>query len=169
MLVPTPEELAETPLSHTRSDIKLAYIGIHIWEIPPHDPIGPGIWAFLAIALYNPILALVKISVLLFLLRLAEIKPAVRTVAWVLIVFTAVLMVAICLAVIFECNPIAYNWDGTLDGHCFDRKSFALSTAGLTILTDFTTLAMPFWIFLGLGMNWKAKTALLAVFGVGIM
>ena len=154
----------------TCSDIKFAYIGIHLWEIPPHDPVGPGRWAWVALLIYNPILALVKISVLVFLLRLATTRPAVRITSWILIVFTSALMVAVCFAVLFICQPIQFNWDAsTPGGRCVERKSFGASTGALTVFTDFTTLAIPFWIFLSLRMRKKAKIALLAVFGLGIM
>jgi hypothetical protein len=150
-------------------DIKLAYIGIHNDEIPSVDYFTMGLVGYVNGLIYNPILSMVKVSVLLFLLRLAGTKPTVRLAIWTLLVFTIALMVAIFFCVIFVCDPVSYVWDHSQDGHCFDKKPFAMWTGGVTLFTDLLTLALPFWIFLGLRMPKKAKMALLGVFALGFM
>ncbi|KAL1845113.1 hypothetical protein VTK73DRAFT_1097 [Phialemonium thermophilum] len=147
--------------------IKEGYIGIHNREIPPHDPTEANILNFINGLLYNPILSMVKISVLTFLLRLASTKPAVRVTVWILMIFTACMMIVIFFCVIFVCHPIAANWDKTIKAHCFNRNTFSMWTASVNLLTDFLTLAIPFWIFLGLRMARKVKIALLCVFAMG--
>lgn len=113
---------------------------------------------------------MVKVSILLFLLRLAGTRPAVRFTIWVLMVFTICLMIAIFFCVIFVCSPVAYNWDRSIEGGtCFDKKPFTMWTGAVTIFTDLLTLALPFWIFLGLRMPRRVKAALLGVFALGFM
>lgn len=152
-------------------DMKLLYVGIHKWDVPKHNPnVTEGmIWIYTVGAVYNPILAIVKQSVLIFLLRLASIKRGVRIVVWVTAVFNAALMIATLLVVILQCDPVALNWDPTLEGSCIDKVRFAVSTACLTIVTDIIALALPFYIFLGLKIDRKKKIGLLLVFLLGIM
>lgn len=147
------------------------FIAIHIWDVPPdYDVIQAGIWNFAVQVLYNPILALVKTSMLLFLLKLGSQKPGVRISIHILNALNLSLMVAIFLVVIFQCNPIAFNWDKTIEGgHCVQQGTFYLATAALTIFTDVLNLALPFWVFLDLKMPLRVKVALLFVFLLGAM
>ncbi|KAH8895311.1 hypothetical protein GQ53DRAFT_838978 [Thozetella sp. PMI_491] len=150
--------------------IKTGYVGIHSWEIPPHDGFLPGVWSYINGIVYHPILSLVKISVLLFLLRIASIKDNVRIAIWVLIgIFTAY-MIAVALAVVFVCDPIAFNWDPSIkDARCFNKIAFVLGTSSITCFTALVTLAVPFWIFLSLRMARKAKIAVLVIFALGLI
>ena len=163
-----PQHLLYWTYSRLVLDIKVAYIAIHYYEIPPHDLLAAGIWGTVTSLIYNPILSMVKVSVLAFLLRFASIQTGVRITIWVLIVFTLGLMVAATLGIVFMCTPIAFNWDPSIKiGSCIDKPRFVLSTSGLGVFTDITTIAIPFYIFLGLRMTRKKKMAILAVFGLG--
>ncbi|CAK7197634.1 hypothetical protein SEUCBS139899_000282 [Sporothrix eucalyptigena] len=149
--------------------MKTNFIGIHIWDVPAeYDVVQSLIWNFAVQVLYNPILALVKTSMLLFLLKLGSQKPGVRWSIHVLNALNLSLMVAIFLVVIFQCTPIRYNWDTTIEGgHCIAQGTFYLATAALTIFTDVLNLALPFWVFLDLKMPTRVKVALLFVFLLG--
>ena len=150
--------------------MKTNFIGIHFKDIPAHDPVPPLIWNFAVQVLYNPILSLVKTSVLLFLLRLGGQKPGVPWTIHALNVFNIGLMIAIFLVVLFQCNPIAFNWNTTIaGGKCIQQGTFYVATAALTIFTDLLVLALPFWIFLDLKMPLKLKIALICVFLLGFM
>ncbi len=151
--------------------MKTNFIGIHIQDVPPdYDVITANIWNYAVQVLYNPILALVKTSVLLFLLKLGSQKPGVRWCIHALNALNLGLMVAIFLVVIFQCAPIAYNWDTSIpNAHCINRAVFYVATAGLTIFTDVLNLALPFWIFLDLKMPLRVKITLMFVFLLGAM
>lgn len=157
--------------------MKKLYIGIHYWETPKYASpaemlraLEPGlIWTYAVGAIYNPILAIVKQSILIFLLRLGGTKPGVRTVVWITAVFNAALMVAVFLVVIFQCNPINHNWKLYEPGTCIKQTEFGVSTACLTILTDLIALALPFYIFLDLKIAKRTKIALLFVFALGLV
>lgn len=153
--------------------MKLAYIGIHIWDVPKDADFAAGLlWIYIVGAVYNPILALVKQSVLTLLLRLAGTKPAVRTAVWITAIFNAAEMVAVFLAVIFQCTPIEAFWKPQLlaeGGHCIEAVPFGLATGCLTILTDLATLALPIYIFFDLKINKRTKIALIFVFLLGFL
>ncbi|CAK7214064.1 hypothetical protein SEUCBS140593_002052 [Sporothrix eucalyptigena] len=149
--------------------MKTNFIGIHIWDVPTtYDVETAAIWNWVVQVLYNPILALVKTSMLLFLLKLGSHKPGVRWCIHFLNALNLALMISIFVVVIFECNPVAYSWDKTIvGGHCINEANFLIATSGLTIFTDILCLALPFWVFLGLKMAMRVKIALLFVFMLG--
>lgn len=128
-------------------------------------------WFYLAQLFYNPILALVKASVLCFLLRLGGQKPGVRNAIYFLNTFNALQAIAIFLVATLQCLPIEANWDAAVKADpntkCIDN-SFHVTISSITILTDIAVIALPFWIFLGLKMPRAAKVAVLGIFTMGL-
>ncbi|UQC82683.1 CFEM domain-containing protein [Colletotrichum lupini] len=165
------DSIAETAASYM--GMRLGFIGIHVSDIPLEADSRLGsLWNYIIQLLYNPILAIVKTSVLMFLLRLSGQKRSVRYAIHALNVFNIALGIAIFTTIIFQCQPISYFWEKAgrnppTEGKCIDMAAFYVSTASLTIFTDVLALALPFWIFLGLKMPLRVKMALLAVFGLG--
>ncbi|KAI0596740.1 CFEM domain-containing protein [Biscogniauxia sp. FL1348] len=162
--------IAETGCSYM--GMRTAYFGVHIYNIPPTADRSLGMkWNYLIQILYNPILALVKSSILLFLLRIGGQQRKIRYLIHSLNAFNIGLMIAIFITVIFQCSPISYFWervrDPTLEGSCIDTGAFYIATAGLTIFTDILVLILPFRIFMGLKMSVKLKIAIMAVFLLG--
>ncbi|KAK6219767.1 CFEM domain-containing protein [Colletotrichum tabaci] len=165
------ESVAETAASYM--GMRYAFLGVHVYDIPMEADSRLGsLWNYIIQLLYNPILALVKTSVLMFLLRLSGQKRSIRYTIIGLNVFNIALMIAIFTTVVFQCQPISYFWEKAgrnppTEGKCIDMGAFYVSTASLTIFTDVLALALPFWIFLGLKMQIRVKIALLAVFALG--
>ncbi|KAF6838656.1 CFEM domain-containing protein [Colletotrichum musicola] len=86
-----------------------AYLGVHLSDIPKdRDPRLGSFWNYIGQILYNPILAIVKSSVLLFMLRLGGHKRGVRLTIHALNMFNVALGIAIFVVVIFQCAPIAF-------------------------------------------------------------
>jgi hypothetical protein len=158
-------------LIHAPIDIKLGYFGWQQKNVPAdYDP-SPGLWWFyIAQIFYNPILALVKCSVLVFILRLGERRRGVRTAVYVLIAFTALQAVAIFFVVVLQCLPIPAVWDAASysDAKCI-KPEFHVTISSLTILTDVLVLVLPFYVFLGLKMRKATKVAVLCCFASGAM
>jgi hypothetical protein len=152
--------------------MRKAYLGVHVYDIPAAADMSQGLfWNYVIQTLYNPILALVKSSVLLFMLRLGGHQKSIRYCIHMLNIFNIGLMIAIFVTVIFQCSPISYFWQRvaypTTKGACVNTGAFYVSTAGLTIVTDFLVLALPFRIFMSLNMGSRVKIALMAVFLLG--
>lgn len=150
--------------------IKLNFIGIHFYDVPKGtDPIPGLIWIYVIGAVYNPVLAFVKQSVLFLILRIAGLDGRVRFVSWLTSFINMAEMVVVFLVVIFQCSPVESFWNIKLGQHCINQETFALSTALLTILTDIVVVALPFWVFLGLQMSNSKKAAMIVVFSMGLM
>lgn len=151
--------------------MKLMFFGIHYWNIPTDADMALAYkWAYAMGAVYNPILALVKISILTFTLRFASVLDVVRYIVWTTIAFITALMIAVFLVVIFECTPFNANWDANVTGHCVSSQQFGESTTSLTIITDVITMVLPFYIFAGLQkLSTRKKFTLAFVFGLGAL
>lgn len=120
--------------------------------------------------LYNPILSLVKLSVILFMLRLNGQKRSIRIFAWAIFAVTLILMVAIIIVVIFQCSPIPFVYDTTIKGgHCIQQGAFYVATASITILTDILVLILPTWITIGLQMPVRQKAAVIGLLSLGLV
>ncbi|KAK7596859.1 hypothetical protein V3481_003467 [Fusarium oxysporum f. sp. vasinfectum] len=117
--------------------------------------------------LYNPILALVKSLILFFLLRLGGHRRSIRWSIYALNTFNIALMFAIFTTVIFQI-PIAAFWNHSITPRRqIDGPMFYITTAIITIVTDFLVLLIPFWVFVGLKMRLAAKIGLIVVFLMG--
>jgi hypothetical protein len=130
--------------------------------------------------LYNPILALVKASIIFFLWRLGDKRKAIR---WSLISFFVLnlgLAVATFVADLCQCTPVSYYWNhyvtDTYDaegsvvekaGTCIQQVNFFLITAGLSVLTDILIMMIPAAMIWGLKMKRSKKIAVWAVMSLG--
>ncbi|TEY33015.1 hypothetical protein BOTCAL_0698g00050 [Botryotinia calthae] len=147
------------------------YVGLHIWDVPlDYDPV-PGLKLNFAVQiLYNPILSIVKTSILVFLLRITGKKIEIKQTIWALLILNNALMVAIFIVVIFQCTPISYNWLVNIPGgYCIEQGVFYTVSTFFTLVTDILVLAVPFWIIIGLKMPRKTKFAAIAVFFLGFL
>ncbi|KAL4931812.1 uncharacterized protein BDV17DRAFT_288396 [Aspergillus undulatus] len=140
--------------------------------------------------LYNPILAIVKASVIVFLFRLEDRRPVIHWNLHVLFWVNLLLMVAIFLADLFQCTPLHYVYDyPAMDlaaqraagadetgmsngkvikgGKCIGQIEFFLSSAALTVLTDIWLLCIPTMVVWRLQMNRRKKIAIIAVLSMG--
>ncbi|KAK7409380.1 hypothetical protein QQX98_008442 [Neonectria punicea] len=149
---------------------KLNYYGWEEDDVPEYDPSAGLWWNFFEQLCYNPVLAFVKASILVFLLRLQGHNKTIHRSIWGLIIANALHAVAIFFAALFQCVPIETNWNSELradpNTRCIDN-SFHIIQSSLTIAMDVMILVLPFWIFLGLRMPRGAKIAVLGIFAIG--
>lgn len=150
------------------------FVGIHLSEM-----IASGItmetgmlWNFAAQLVYNPILACVKCSVLVFLLRLGGgLERKTRWCIYGVGTITLVQMIIIFLVLCLQCRPLHYYWaqygQSPPQGSCFNLPIFYISTAAVTVLTDLLVLALPVWIFVGLKMRASLKAMVIGLFLLG--
>ncbi|KAB5560287.1 hypothetical protein GE09DRAFT_86452 [Coniochaeta sp. 2T2.1] len=157
--------------------MRLGYVGIHTYDVPPNDTEGLS-WYYnwLCLVFYTPILWLVKISILVFLLRLGGLQnQRVRIAIYCMIAVVTSIMIANQCVIILQCNPAHVGWTTpwfereALGYHCIDAAAFTISAGALAIFTDLVLLIVPFWIFLDLRINKRMRNALIGVFMLGIV
>ena len=79
-------------------------------------------------------LALSKISICLFLLRLSLFKR-LKYLLYGLIAFTAISHTTLFFLIIFQCNPINKVWHMDIDGTCFSKETvekIVIAQGGMT-------------------------------------
>jgi hypothetical protein len=157
--------------------------GYHHYDIPEltiEDQIQASKYDIANQLLYNPILALVKASIVFFLWRLEDRRKVIR---WSLASFFALnlgLAIATFVADLCQCTPVSYYWNrhatDTYDsdgnaiykaGTCIHLVNFVLITAGLSVLTDVLIMIIPAAMVWGLKMSSSKKIAVWAVMSLG--
>ncbi|KAH7333359.1 hypothetical protein BKA65DRAFT_539013 [Rhexocercosporidium sp. MPI-PUGE-AT-0058] len=142
--------------------------------------------------LYNPILSLVKASVMLFLLRIGNTKKCVKYALYFAQALNLGLAIAIFFADAFQCTPVRYMYEkvkmdaearkvagadakGQVDGvtifggTCIDQIQFFLVSAGLVVMTDVITLIIPTAIVWDLQMPLRRKFIAIGMLSVGFI
>ncbi|KAJ5373242.1 hypothetical protein N7517_005248 [Penicillium concentricum] len=148
------------------------YIGYNVWEIPKdHPAILGNKYTYATELIYNPILALVKTSILLFLLRLTGQKNTVRLAIWGLLILNGIAAIITFFLTVFRCVPVAANWDlaSYPNATCLDFANFVTGTASVSILTDILALMLPTWIVYRLQMQWNQKLMLIGILSLGLL
>ena len=86
-------------------------------------------------------------------------------------VLNAVAAVATFLVTVFNCVPIASNWDPDAypDKKCVNFADFVTGTASVAIFTDFLVLLLPTWIVYNLHIARKQKIMLVGILSFGLM
>ncbi|KAI1735567.1 hypothetical protein F4680DRAFT_302835 [Xylaria scruposa] len=149
--------------------IKTNFIGIRWQDIPPHDPVPGLVWNYAIEILYNPILALVKTSILLLLMRLFGQKPGVKRFILWMNTANIGMMIAVFFGTVLQCTPINKTWETSLQGTCIDRRVLFTVSSSFNILTDILILALPLRIFIDLKIPRRTKIALMFIFLLGFL
>lgn len=96
----------------------------------------------------------------------ASSLPAIANIGRILI---SCRMLAVILGSLSICQPLAYNWDTTLDGHCGNSVTLWICTGVLNIVTDLVVLLLPMPYLYSLTMASYKKAVLMVTFGLGLL
>ncbi|KAH7024497.1 uncharacterized protein B0I36DRAFT_352728 [Microdochium trichocladiopsis] len=158
---------------------KLAEYGIgrDVWALTPSDITNFGIALWLITLFYYVLISLLKISILLFYLRIFP-SQGFRRVTWATIAVVSLYALAFLLAHILQCQPVSFNWTqwndpggrpgtGPKQGRCIDNIAVARSNAVISIVLDVWMLLLPLYKVRELNTSLKKKIAISAMFFVG--
>ncbi|KAF8860571.1 hypothetical protein BDZ45DRAFT_724503 [Acephala macrosclerotiorum] len=113
----------------------------------------------------------IKLSIAIFLLRIAIQRPYI----WILrisMVVVAIWSIAIFIYELFQCIPIAAQWDFTIkNAKCESGNSFAAaaySISVMTIVTDWLYALLPIPMIWKVQMSLQAKTTVVFILSLGI-
>ncbi|KAI5200443.1 hypothetical protein AUEXF2481DRAFT_43929 [Aureobasidium subglaciale EXF-2481] len=125
-------------------------------------------WFFCEIS-YTLATATLKISIGLFLLRIAVVKTHIWIIRWIMI-FNVVFAVPYCLLVTFQCRPISFWWDLHPEHHgkCLSPKVIVINTYIISVLNsvaDWTFGILPFFIVRKLQMKRQTKVLVASILG----
>ncbi|KAF4626248.1 hypothetical protein G7Y89_g11912 [Cudoniella acicularis] len=127
-------------------------------------------YGYVTEVIYVPILALIKISIMCFLLRLTGQKLAVKRAIWALMIVTTIITLINLPLVVFQCVPVSSIWDKTiLNPTCVNFTMVTNVFAAFSIVTDGLTLTIPTWIVYDLQINRRQKIMLVGVLSFGLI
>jgi len=132
-------------------------------------------------------LALSKISICQFLLRLSKFDHLRRFLQG-LIVIIILTHLPLTLLMIFQCHPVQKYWNQTLPGSCFRKdtvEKIVISQGGMwgsrrnvrlllilaviSIVTDFIGALFPMFLIWNVDIRFRSKVGLCLLMGLGIL
>lgn len=146
-------------------------IGRDGWTLSFDQLYNFGMYFYIEEVLYFFQIAMVKLALLFFFLRIFP-APIVRRLLWTTVGFVILYGIVFVFIGIFTCSPISYfwtKWDREHTGKCLDINVIAWSNAGIGIAIDCWMLAIPLWQLKGLNMHWKKKLSVAAMFMLGTL
>ncbi|OJD40489.1 phosphatidylserine decarboxylase [Diplodia corticola] len=131
-------------------------------------------WLYIHSLIIMVAVSAVKVSIALFLMRLAERTRKVRFL-WGMIVFLVLFTVACACTLIFQCSPIAAAWDYSLrmppaKAKCFSMNTFrniGMFNSIVNIVTDLLFASLPVPLIWELQINIRAKLTLASILSLG--
>lgn len=146
-------------------------LGKDIWTLPDSEITSFVYWFYHMEYEYFLNLALLKMSLLFFYLKIFPNK-GVRIVLWATIGYNAVWGVAFILLAIFQCQPISFywtGWDGLHEGTCLDANALGWANAITSIILDIWMLAIPLMQLRSLQLHIKKKIGVAIMFSTGTL
>ena len=121
--------------------------------------------------LYGLSIALSKCAILLLYLRVfTTSNRAFTTCVYLMGSVVVATGIANTFAAVFQCSPVAYAWNKSLQGgHCIDEVAFARSMTLPNVVTGAIMLVVPLPLSWRLNLTLSARVALTATFLHGIM
>jgi hypothetical protein len=99
--------------------------------------------------LYPASLGVIKLSIILFFIRILPPEHAWKKALYGLASWVVVSETAFTVALFLQCRPLNYYWDKTVKGTCFDQPKFYYVDAALNMATDLVILSVPWFVFRG--------------------
>lgn len=146
-------------------------LGRDIWTLTPQQITDFGFYFYLMAWLYFTQVALVKLSLIFFYMRIFPSQGS-RRLLWGTVAFTALFGFAFVVTAIFQCMPINYfwtKWDGRGGGSCANANAISWANASINIALDLWILAIPLWQLRSLKLHWKKKIGVALMFCVGTL
>jgi hypothetical protein len=113
-------------------------LGRDMWTLSPDEITRFAIYFWIGTIIYFIELALLKLSIIFFFLRIFPGKT-IRRVLWATVVFITAFGIAFLFAATFECTPVSYTWIDWLGeggGTCVNIAAIAWANAAVNIALD---------------------------------
>ncbi|KUI53671.1 hypothetical protein VP1G_01089 [Cytospora mali] len=147
--------------------------GYHVTELVTRFGVKSGPKLFIQLMLAQQVvwatsLAFTKISILTLYSRVFSVSyfvVASRVTAVIIVLW----MLVVILGSFLICQPVAYNWDQSINGHCGSSVTLWLSHGVLNIVTDLIVLTLPMPYIYSLEMALYKKLVLMVTFSLGLL
>ncbi|KAF2845522.1 hypothetical protein T440DRAFT_407807 [Plenodomus tracheiphilus IPT5] len=111
----------------------------------------------------------IKVSILLFYLRIAAVKRFDHL-CKATICFLAVFCTVCIVCCLVQCVPLHKLWDftGMVQGHCINTTALFYTTSSINIVVDIWILVLPITTLLKVQRPTREKLALVGIFSLGV-
>ncbi|CAJ2509836.1 Uu.00g057360.m01.CDS01 [Anthostomella pinea] len=151
--------------------VRFTAIGFDIWNLDEATVTIALKLFFIDELLYTVVLALCRVGILMFLIRVFSSVRNFATICYIVMAWVVVSAVVIVLMTVFQCWPIPYNWlgwKGEFGSHqCLDLNVLGYVAGGLGIGQDLVILLIPLPVITSLQMPLKRKLFTLFMFSLG--
>ncbi|KAI1147956.1 hypothetical protein F4825DRAFT_465275 [Nemania diffusa] len=139
----------------------------YLTQFEPQAIIPRGQTLFITQLLHSLTLPFAKTSILLLILRIFHSVRWLCYASYALIAYIWVWSATELLLTIFQCKPIAFQWDHSLEGTCINQVVYFRAISALSAVHDLAMLILPLPVVWKLQLKTRRKVALSAVFLVG--
>jgi hypothetical protein len=120
---------------------------------------------------YTASAAVVKLSIAVFLLRIA-VENVHRRIIYFVMALSTTGSAYFFFVALFQCSPMSFFWDQDQPGHCVPPIFIEISLyiySGLSSISDFTLGTLPIFLVWNLNMNRRTKVAVAAILSVAAL
>ncbi|KAK8095686.1 cfem domain-containing protein [Apiospora kogelbergensis] len=145
-------------------------LGRDMWTLPMQNIENVLFLYYLGEIFYFAALAVNKISILIFILRVFP-DQSFRRIVYGVIGLTAAYGISFVVATMLQCQPLNYSWkqiDSTIQGKCNNIHLQGWMSAILNIVVDLIILVLPLKQLYALQTNLKKKIMIMVMFSLGI-
>jgi hypothetical protein len=147
-------------------------LGHHNLDLPVSNEIDSLKWQALATATYISNMMFIKLSIAVFLLRLA-VQRRYRYILYISAGIILVWSLVLFFWNLFQCSPVPAQWDYTIrNAKCVTSEqvvSAAYSLSVMTILSDWLYALLPVPMIWSVKMTVQAKVTVIALLGLGVL
>ncbi|KAK3942609.1 hypothetical protein QBC46DRAFT_379528 [Diplogelasinospora grovesii] len=143
-------------------------LGLHVWDVPKETAVLMQKCGFTSQVMYPPMLGVIKVSILLFFIRILPVVHDWKVPLRWFAVFIALEESAFMTALFLQCRPIYYYWDKSTEGTCFNQTAFYYVDGGINMATDLCILLLPWLIFRDLKFSRKTRYSVIALCSAGV-
>lgn len=155
-------------LAHCALNIYWVYLGLgqHIAQIDPSSMTNLIRINYPVNLMYNAALTLIKLSVLMFYVRVFKIVRIYQIALWLAGIIVVAWGITLFFTTLLACIPIEKNWYPSISGHCIERPYTLLIP---NILTDFILLILPMPMLWSIQLSCPRKIGLCGLFAAGYL
>ncbi|KAI6438582.1 hypothetical protein MCOR07_011682 [Pyricularia oryzae] len=158
-------------LAPSTASTHLGGIGRHIESVERDTPWQVRGWAISIFAFeigYFTSVAFPKIAIICLYLRIFNWTGPKRYFALALIFLNAALATSLAIVACFQCRPLAFWWDKSIEGgSCIDIQTFYHAQALPGLLLDLGVIALPLQSIWRMNLPFFRKVALGMIFVIG--
>lgn len=114
---------------------------------------------------------LIKLSILLFVLRIPNSKKTAYLIYFVMFSMSVVNIVTVC-SLALQCRPLEKLWNHTISGVCFykgELSRFGYAQGVVNVLTDFFCTITPVFILWDVKIKRRLKFAICGLMSIGFV